>query len=562
MNFRPIKKTLVIVFIIIFFILNNSILIFSFDRSISIVSTSELNHNSVKTGKYTGIIIGINKYKDKNIQDLDTAVNDAKAISSLLTNKYGFYDINLLTDDDATRIGIDMVFRNKISSIGINDSLLIYFAGHGDIDRELGGGWWLPSDAKGGYPGTYIDNTIIQKYIKAMKAKHVLLISDSCYSGTLFGIARKAPPIISDNYFINLFNEKSRWGFTSGNITTVSDSGTNNHSIFAYQLLKMLNKNKLKYLTPRMIYENIAPVICNNAAQKPMCLPIRNTGDQGGEFIFILASNTETYNTKIFLPRKDSGAIHIKKSSKNFGRIFIHTFPQNAKIQILNIKPRFRQGITLPAGNYKIEISASGYQTLKKWVELEQGEDLNIRIHLEQEKSYKILSGRALLRSTPSELNYNHVASLIKKYNFYDSNVAPRGNFNNDFVDNTDGTITDRATNLMWQKSGSNPLEYKEINGYIAHLNRQRFAGYNDWRLPTIEELLSIKEKKKRNGLYINPIFDSRQDTCWTSDKHKVRKGLWVVSFGTTYVDWLSYANKYDNGMDEYIRAVRLQSEN
>jgi len=275
--------------LIVFFSLCNSVQVFSLNRAIRLVSSSDLNHNSTKIGKYTAIIIGINDYSDDNIQDLDTAVNDAKAISDILSLKYGFQDISLLTDKNATRVCIDRVFRNKINSLNLNDSLVIYFAGHGDIDRELGGGWWLPSDAKGGYPGTYIDNTIIQKYIKAMRAKHVLLISDSCYSGTLFGISRKAPPIITEKYYVALYNEKSRWGLTSGNITPVSDMGSNNHSIFAYQLIKMLNTNKQPYVTPRQIYDHIAPIICNNAEQKPMCLPIRNTGDQGGEFVFILS---------------------------------------------------------------------------------------------------------------------------------------------------------------------------------------------------------------------------------------------------------------------------------
>ena len=73
------------------------------------------------------------------------------------------------------------------SSAKPDENVLIYYAGHGDLDRLSDDGWWIPADAKGGDSITYLDNFLVQKYIRSMKARHVLLISDSCYSGTLFG---------------------------------------------------------------------------------------------------------------------------------------------------------------------------------------------------------------------------------------------------------------------------------------------------------------------------------------------------------------------------------------
>ncbi len=84
-------------------------------------------------------------------------------------------------------------------------SFLIYFAGHGDIDRITGDGWWIPSDAKGGDATTYIENSTVQKYLRVMKARHVLVVSDSCYSRTLFGESRALPAVIDDQFYLDLY---------------------------------------------------------------------------------------------------------------------------------------------------------------------------------------------------------------------------------------------------------------------------------------------------------------------------------------------------------------------
>ena len=87
----------------------------------------------------------------------------------------------------ATRAAIYRALRRLADSAEPGDSVLIYYAGHGDLDRQYNDGWWIPVDAQAQNPVTYLDNVQVQKAMRNMKARHVLLISDSCYSGTLFG---------------------------------------------------------------------------------------------------------------------------------------------------------------------------------------------------------------------------------------------------------------------------------------------------------------------------------------------------------------------------------------
>ncbi|MGE0085306.1 MAG: DUF1566 domain-containing protein [Desulfococcaceae bacterium] len=132
------------------------------------------------------------------------------------------------------------------------------------------------------------------------------------------------------------------------------------------------------------------------------------------------------------------------------------------------------------------------------------------------------------LRSKPITVSYDDFKKLFK----LDDNWCPKKYIQNDYADNGDGTVTDRATGLMWEQSGSKEyLTSEKAKEYIRDLNRKRFAGYSDWRLPTVEELLSLMEKEKQdNDLYIQTVFDKQQRWCWNADKLPSGRA-WFVYF-------------------------------
>jgi hypothetical protein len=259
--------------------------------------TKDLDHGSGKLGTFKALIIGVDQYDDPGIPDLQTAVHDAKAMAKVLKESYGF-ETSLLLNRQVTRESLYNSLRKLASESKAEDSILIYYAGHGDLDRQYNDGWWIPADARGGNPVSYFDNVQIQKAMRSMAARHVLLISDSCYSGSLFGSSRAVPPVIDEKYYLRLYNEKSRWGMTSGNKEPVDDRGTDGHSVFAYQLLKELRGTEKKFFSTQELYTRIAPIIGNNSEQTPLCRPIRNTGDQGGEFVFVRMAGGDSVSEK------------------------------------------------------------------------------------------------------------------------------------------------------------------------------------------------------------------------------------------------------------------------
>lgn len=91
--------------------------------------------------------------------------------------------------------------------------------------------------------------------------------------------------------------------------------------------------------------------------------------------------------------------------------------------------------------------------------------------------------------------------------------------------------VLDQTTGLLWQQSGSDgTMVFKDAEQYVRDLNQKLFAGYDDWRLPTLEEAMSLMESKKHGDLYLDRVFDHKQSWVWTSD-HLDASAAWVVNF-------------------------------
>ncbi|GAX62452.1 hypothetical protein SCALIN_C34_0003 [Candidatus Scalindua japonica] len=151
------------------------------------------------------------------------------------------------------------------------------------------------------------------------------------------------------------------------------------------------------------------------------------------------------------------------------------------------------------------------------------------------------------------------VVNMLKDNSFYDRdwNSSASG-FPNDYQLQSNGKVVlDRASGLMWQQSGSaGDVSFDEAERYVLKLNSDQFAGYNDWRLPTLEEAMSLMEStEKSGGLHIAAVFDNTRRWIWTSDKNNASLP-WIVNFvsGNCY----TYVNDYfDFTSDGYIRSVR-----
>ncbi len=131
-------------------------------------------------GRYYALVIGNNAYT--SLPRLKTAEADARGVAALLKEFYGFETKLLL---NATRGQIVSALSSYRRELGPDANLLIYYAGHGFNDKEADKAYWLPVDATRDDTSNWIIADEITTGIRVIPAKHVLIVADSCYSGTL-----------------------------------------------------------------------------------------------------------------------------------------------------------------------------------------------------------------------------------------------------------------------------------------------------------------------------------------------------------------------------------------
>jgi WD40 repeat protein len=238
-------------------------------------------------GNYYALIVGIDKYKG-HWTPLQNAVRDAKAVEAMLRAKYKFDNFKVLYNEQATRDNIIKEFEWLIANVKEADNVFIYYSGHGEYKNDLNKGFWVPADAETPSVSKYISNSDIQTFLSGIKSKHTLLVSDACFSGDIFrGNTITVPFEESEKYYKEVHNLSSRQAITSGGIEPVMDGGKDGHSVFAYYFLKTLRENESRYLDASQIFTKIKIPVINNSEQSPKFSPIKNTGDEGGQFIFI-----------------------------------------------------------------------------------------------------------------------------------------------------------------------------------------------------------------------------------------------------------------------------------
>ncbi len=184
-----------------------------------------------------------------------------------------------------------------------------------------------------------------------------------------------------------------------------------------------------------------------------------------------------------------------------------------------------------------------------------------------------VASPKVQLRSEKTTLSADEAKVMVVIHDFYDaqSNPGGRGVTHEYEVQVFEGSLVvrDHAAGLMWQRDGSGePMACEKAQVYTSALNARRTAGFADWRVPTLEEAMSLMTPaeagqsgevmlgtEKQKGLYhIDRLFEARAAPfIWTADLQSAGRG-WIIYF------WDGTCRPEDLLFNAYVRAVRADA--
>jgi hypothetical protein len=240
---------------------------------------------SIDFGRFHAVVIGNNKYQ--KVRTLDTAVNDARVVADMLRTNYKF-DVDLVIDGTRQQI-MEALYKMR-ARLSEKDNLLVYYAGHGVVDKETGRGYWLPVDADPDLPTNWVPTTDLTDVIKAIQARHIMVVADSCYSGTLVrntdATIRTARNEDLTQWVERILAKRSRTVLSSGGVEPVMDGGGGGHSVFAKAFLDALRANA-DVIDGQGLFAAIRRPIVLNSDQTPEYSDIRQAGHDGGDFLFV-----------------------------------------------------------------------------------------------------------------------------------------------------------------------------------------------------------------------------------------------------------------------------------
>jgi len=433
-------------------------------------------------GNYYALVIGITQYREW--PRLRTAVNDVKGLKRILVQRYGFADERtiLLTDEEATRGKILNDLRKLASSLKNDDNLLVYFAGHGQFDDLTGDGYWIPVEGKQEDPASWVAHSSIKSILcsEKVRAKNIIVVADSCYSGTLLRGGRSLLSLEDRNYqgkLADLASKRSRQVITSGGLEPVVDGGRDGHSLFAYYFIKALEENQREVIDlENLFHGSVWKPVAEIGGQRPSVGRLKTPMDEDGQFVLEL-------KVKVTIPLSTVST----------------TMPEQEK--------------GLAEERERLARKHLEVERLKVEIEKERIEEDRRRLNME-----KVGLETARIPARPQQSPLNGYGSELAS----DAGYTAYAN----------GIVTDTKTGLEWVAGPDEDTTWRKAEAWVKSLN----VGGGRWRMPTLGELKGLYEEGK-GSRNMTPLFKTTGWWVWSAEE-KDKENAWFFPFSYGERNW------------------------
>lgn len=422
--------------------------------------------------KSLAVVIGIDRYQHR--PHLQAAVADAKAMAQRL-QEMGFESITFIADQEATRDRIITEIGTRLSSLtDPNDRVLIYFAGHGYTEELLNGdqvGYLVPVECP---QSTFFTHAIPMQQTREtfcrMRAKHIYYMIDSCFSGYGFTTGGSMAP--SARGYLQVVTEKRAVQMITAGRKEDLAHEEKGHGIFTLYLLRGLrgeaDLNSDGLVTASELGSYVQPNVYQASGQKQLPQYGRLEGE--GEVVFLVgeASRQKQARERIQALEKELSALEQQR----------RTLEGKKELPLTDI--------------------------MKLDVEIRQNKEKAQLLDKELEQAKALLEpSRVQGQSRPS------ATGLVQGERSPGPSAALKPPSR--FKDMGNGIVLDSHTGLLWEKSGSElPVRFAQAQAHVQRLNRERFGGYSDWRIPRLQELQSLLLETVVEGLRPESLFDRK----------------------------------------------------
>ncbi len=192
-------------------------------------------------------------------------------------------------------------------------------------------------------------------------------------------------------------------------------------------------------------------------------------------------------------------------------KLYVKTTPENARVRILNIGPRFQQGMELDPGRYHVETSAEGYETDTEWVSLGEGEEKKLDKKLEKPEKAITLFGESPSQKHASLDPVTTRPKIVERDRHFEKYDT--------------GIVKDTRTGLEWYAGPDKDTNWNEASRWVSNLN----IDGGGWRMPTRDELAKLYEKG-RGTRNMTPLLEKTGWRVWSGEK-KGSPGAWIHSY-------------------------------
>ena len=484
------------------------------------VSISSSLSNLKTWGDYHALIIGINDYKEW--PRLQTAVKDATVIKDTLIARYGFNAKNVIlrTDSAASRRQITRDLRYLAKSMRKNDNLLVYYAGHGQLDDFTGDGYWVPAEGALKDPDTWVSNALIKAVLSSEKlqAKNVVVIADSCYSGSML---RGGPSLMTldDQRYREKLVEKaslrSRQVISSGGIEPVADGGSEGHSLFAFYLINALRKNDREVIDlENLFHTRVWKPVTEIGDQRPNVGRLKTPMDQDGQFVLYNAAwvKQQVEKRTAVEAKKQEQARELSVVASAELELQRQRFEME-KQKLAYEKEQLAQQKAIELERLKLERQKQEFEYAKLQAQLEK-----IKNKGETSRQPK---PQALSKESPPEPSLEgvmdqgqsltgHAPPTIATKYIPTPKLIKMGLY----TKHPSGVIYDSQTGLEWYEGPEHSLSFEKANYWAKSL----VVPGGDWRLPTRKEIRSLY-KEGVGDFNRTPLIESTNWHFWSADK-------------------------------------------